>query len=178
MRTLVKISVVLVAVLLWSSYGTRDSSTCNLIVEVNYNSYGLRGFGGYMHLKNIKTGHVYSSNSKKGFCSYIVTKDLPVGSYEVLNLEIITGGPIILVEDHRLFDTLHLEEPISYYGGNYMIKKIKPLFQYHIRITEVPSDSERKIRKKLAKHVAYPSSRPINYEQRILAQDSTELQVI
>ena len=163
--------------MLWTSSAGSDSSRCNLVVEINYNSYGLRGFGGYMQLANLETGQVYSSNVKKGFRSYIVTKDLPLGTYRVLNLGIITGGPIIPIENPQLFDTLKFEEPVSYYGGNYLVKKIKPLHQYHVRISEMPPDSEGKIRKKLAKHVEYPAAKPIDYEQRIFAEQATELRV-
>jgi len=147
----------------------------SLVINMNYSSMGLRGFGGKLVIRELATGEKFESHTKIGFNSFIIIENLPSGKYEVVDLKIITGGPVIILRDKQIFDTLTIESPQNYYLGNYLTKKIKPLLEYHIEVTSINADNESKIYKKLGKLSNKWLDLEINYSQNLFKIEKTRI---
>jgi len=154
---------------------TEDHST--LLLKMNYKSLGLKGFGGNLIIRNLETNEVFKSVSKIGFSPFIIIEDLPIGEYEVLELKIISGGPIISIRDKNLFNTIKLESPKNYYLGNYLTTKIKPIFKLNIAVSRKEKDSERTIVKQLRKKSEEWLDLKIDYENILFKVDRTEIEI-
>ena len=142
---------------------------------MNYNSWGFRGFGGSLSVRNIETNKVYQSHTKFGFMPFIIVEDLPIGQYEIIELEIISGGPIILLRDRNLFNIIELNSPKNYYLGNYLTKKIKPVFKLNIAVSAIENDDDEKIREQLLKKSDKWYDLEIDKEQRLFKSNRTEI---
>ncbi len=148
-----------------------------LIFKMNYNSMGLRGFGGKLTVRNVETNEVYKSKSKMGFNPFIVIEDLPIGIYETIELEILTGGPILILRDRRLFNQIKIDTAKNYYLGNYLTKKIKPLFKYNIDVTCIENDPQNKVSKQLKKKDSKWLTLDTDFDQKLFRYMSTEIQI-
>jgi hypothetical protein len=145
-----------------------------VILKMNYKSPGFRGFGGSLTLRNTETNEVYKSESKIGFKQFIVLENIPIGEYEVQELEIISGGPLIFIRDKSLFNELTIDSAKNYYLGNYLTQKIKPILKLHIAVTKIDSDSEDKIIKNLPEEF---SNVDIEYSKTLFKEERTEIEI-
>jgi len=167
--------------LVFSSFSSINSenteSLSTVIFKLNYNSWGLRGFGGRLTVRNIETNEIYKRRTKKGFRPFIIIENLPVGEYEILELEIISGGPLIYIKDKNLFNVLRIEKPKNYYLGNYLTKKIKPILKLNIAISKKEKDPEFKIMKQLIAKSPKWLNLEIDYSKSLFKSDRTEVKI-
>ena len=164
----------------WSSYFDSNShldseELSSVSVRMTFKAKGFTGYGGYLSLINVESKEAYQSTTKIGFRPYILVENLPIGEYDVVFLDVITGGPYVLLDDKKLFNRISIVEQKNYYLGNYLIKKIKPTFKLHVSITKQEDDSTGKIYKKIEKIGEKWTALEIDFDQALFKNDSSKV---
>lgn len=148
-----------------------------VLIKVKYNSYGINGFGGKLKIRNITTNIFYESRIKAGYNSFVMITNIPKGTYNIEELQIISGRNKLNIRDKSYFNLLKIDEPKIYYLGNYTAKKIPPLLELHFQIAKTKMDEEEKIYKQVKKDSETWLKYKIDSEHQLFKSDTTQVEI-
>jgi hypothetical protein len=148
-----------------------------VLVQLNYNSYGMRGYGGVLKIRNVEDNTTYVNKSKIGFNSFVMIPNLAIGRYIVEELQIVAGSNRMALTNKIYFDTLKLMEPKVYYLGNYLVEKVPPLIDLNFMICKMENDDEKKIYKQVKKDSESWLELKIDMAQQLFKADSTKVAI-
>jgi hypothetical protein len=167
----------LLVILLTTSFQTTDQTEVEklsvLVVKLRYQSHGMTGFGGSLKVRNLETNEIFQNKSKIGFNPFVIVENLPVGSYKVEALEVISGSNILTLRNEFDFNTLKLDTSMVYYLGSYMATKIPPLMGLNFQVARTENDNPKEIYKQLKKKSDNWQKLSIDFQQSVLVSDTT-----
>ncbi len=167
--------------ILTSSFKSADQIETNnlsaLVIKLTYDSYGMTGFGGSLKVRNLETNEVFESKSRIGFNPFVIIENLPLGNYKVEELKINSGSNVLTSRNDLEFNQLKLDTSKVYYLGSYLTEKIPPMMELNFQITRTENDETKKIYKQLKKKSENWLKLQIDFEQRLLINDSTTIKI-
>ena len=93
--------IILIVFVLTTSFNFQTkydrSNLSAVILKIKYSSYGIKGFGGKLKIRNIESNEIFESKSKKGFNPYVIIENLPECKYFIEEIEIISGPTLLII---------------------------------------------------------------------------------
>jgi hypothetical protein len=142
-----------------------------VMFNLKFSSFNESGLGGKIKIKNTTTGVEFTGKSPTSFNSQITIKNLPTGTYKVIELAIKTGSGKIGYYDSSTFNQINVEGGKTSYLGMYKTKKTSQLFKLNYELLFDENFDKEKIEKQASKINGVDSA--IDFSQKLLKSDTT-----
>jgi hypothetical protein len=154
---------------------SQPAGSSAIIVKLRFHSAGSSGYGGSLRVRNMETGARYESHAKIGLNPFVIIEDLPLGTYKVEELNIISGTNVLPISDESKFNSIKVDSIKAYYVGAYLAEKVPPHKGLHFSITKMEDDNIGKVHKQLAKKSENAAELMVDFEQHLFLAELTDI---